>query len=261
MTTPPNPPDPSSQDPQNPYGAPPPPPQNPYGAPPPPPQQPPAYGQPSYGPPPPVTPYGQPGYPAYPQDQGQAQPSKAMAITAFVLSFFGCLVILPLVAIVLAIIVLRRGKDGRNHGKGLAIAAIIISIVTLVVSVVAVVALGLFVNGLTDPEDLTTGDCLTANGLSDDSADSVSTIHTVGCSEKHDGEVLATARLTAAQAKDFLDDPNLTVCSDALSAAGITTLPDGVTVTALSGPDPSAGDKVACVAYNDDGSELTGRLG
>ena len=55
-----------------------------------------------------------------------------MAITALILSILGCTCIGALVAIPLAIVVLVRGRDGRNHGKGLAIAALIISVLSLI---------------------------------------------------------------------------------------------------------------------------------
>jgi hypothetical protein len=254
MTTPQ---DPSSPEgPQGPQG-PPPPPQNPYGGPsgppPPPPYQPAYGGQPPYqqqpygAPPPGMPPYGQPQRP-------QEQAPKGMAVTALVLSFLGCTTVFAIVSIVLSIIVLRRGRDGRNHGKGLAIAAIVVSIVSMLIGW-ALGALAIFVGTLTNVEDLSTGDCITASGLSDSSAEAVTGIRTVSCDDAHDGEVATTATLTAEQADSFTTDPSVSVCSEVQGR-----LQEGQSFTGLTAPDPEAGDRVACVVYNSDGSQLTGPL-
>jgi preprotein translocase subunit Sss1 len=288
MSTPQDPADPAGEhtpqdpaDPQNPYGTPPQP-----GAPVPPaapvhgagPSQP-AYGQPPQQPYPQAQsqqPYSQPdepqqGYPQQPSQQpfpayagqpGGDEPSKALAITALVLSFFGCVVIGALIAIPMAIIVLLRGRDGRNHGKGLAIAAIILSVLTLAVPVVAVVAGVSYVNGLTDVNDLEEGDCLDADGLTDSASDTVTDIEKVSCSEDHDGEVLATDEVTAEQADDAASIDTTAVCAPAIEAAGKSAVvTDGIQVTALTVAEPEEGDTIACIAYNADGSELTSRLG
>jgi hypothetical protein len=184
-----------------------------------------------------------------------------MAITALILAFLGCTGILFLVSLVLAIVVLVRGKDGRNHGKGLAIAAIIVSVLSLLLGI-AIAALGIYGASLTSVDDLKTGQCITAKGLSDAESKEVSDIKTVGCSETHDGEILATTTLTADQADSFTDEASVSVCDEAITAAGKGDLiVDPVTVTALSVADPESGDKVACVAYNSDGSDLTAKLG
>lgn len=277
-------------EPQNPYGSPPPPPSGdqPGGIPPaapvygtepttPPPAEPSAPSAPSYGeappPPPPAQPaqpgYPQPGYgqPAYPVPQyGGPQPTdepgKGMAIAALVISFFGCVLIGALVAIPLAIVVLLRSRDGRNHGKGLAISAIVISLLTLALPVIGLVAGVSYLNGLTDVNDLKQGDCITASGLSDDSAKSVTDIKTVECSEPHDGEVLAVVTLTEDQATDYATTPVVEICGPAVEAAGKAgVLSDTVVYTALTVADPQGGDKAACVAYSTDGSDLDGTLG
>jgi hypothetical protein len=223
-------------------------PQNPYGAPPPPPPPPPGYPQQPYG------------YPAYGQQPQQQDAPKGMAITALILAFLGCTGILAVVSIVMSIVVLVRGKDGRNHGKGLAIGAICVSVVSLAIGGVAV-ALGVYLGSLTDVADLEAGDCITASGLADDGADTVTSIKTVSCSTSHDGEVLATAKLTAEQADQIMSSTS-SVCPDAIVAAGKAPLiTDELTFVPLTAPDPGAGDKVACVAYNSDGSSLSKKLG
>jgi hypothetical protein len=270
-------------DPQNPYGTPgpdstpPPPPPNPYGtgpteppaapapapdyasAPPPPP---PAYGQPqpAYGQPQQPA-YGQQPYPQYGAPQ-QQQPGKGMAIAALIISFFGCVFIGALVAIPLAIVVLVRSRGGQNHGKGLAISAIVISLVTLALPIILLVAGVSYVNSLTDVNDLKQGDCITADGLSDENAKSVTDIKTVSCSDDHDGEVLAVVDLTADQAQNYTTTPISEICGPAIDAAGKTDLiTESVIYTSLTVSDPEAGDQAACVAYNADGSQLTSKLG
>lgn len=297
MTTPQNP-----DGEQNPYGGPsgeqpPPPPQNPYGTPAgdqPPAygQQPPAYGQqpPAYGQPPageqppaqgqppaygqPPAPYGAPQQPGQPGQFSYGQPPaygapgstndapKGMAITALVLSFLGCTGILAIVSIIMSVVVLRRGKDGRNHGKGLAIAAIIISVISLVVGALIAVGVVAAVNSIVEVDDLETGQCVTADGLSDTTAKMVTDIQVVDCSDSHDGEVLTTTTLSAEQAQNFTTDPSISACADAITAAGKSDLiSDSVNFTALAEEQPEAGDRVACIAFNTDGSSMTGKLG
>ncbi len=193
---------------------------------------------------------------------GPAEPGKGMAITALVLSIFGCTCIGALVAIPLAIVVLVRSKGGQNHGKGLAIAALIISVVSLIAVAVGGYFLYDYGKDLKDVNDLKTGDCITAKGLSDENADSVTEIRTVGCSSKHDGEVLATSSVTADQAGDIeLIDPQA-ICLPLLEAAGKTgLLTEEINVTALTPGEPDTGDNIACVGYTVDGSDLTSKLG
>jgi hypothetical protein len=253
--------------PATPYGQPPAPEQPPaYGQQPAPAYQQPAYQQPAYQQPAYQQPayqqpaYAQPGYPQY--DAAPAEPGKGMAIAALVLAILGCTCITLLVAVPLAIIVLLRGRDGRNHGKGLAIAALVISALYVIGGVIGGAAVYNYAKDLKGPNDLKAGDCITAHGLNDTKADTIDTIKTVSCSDDHDGEVLATTTVTAELAKDFSQmDPD-TTCRQAIDAAGKTPLlTEDLAVTALTVTDPQEGDMIACVAYNADGSKLTGRLG
>ena len=88
---------------------------------------------------------------------GPAEPSKGMAITALILSILGCTCIGALVAIPLAIVVLVRSKDGRNHGKGLAIAAMIISVISLISVAIGGYFLYDYAKDLKDVDDLKAG--------------------------------------------------------------------------------------------------------
>ena len=162
----------------------------------------------------------------------------------------------------LAIVVLVKSRGGQNHGKGLAIAALIISVIYLIAWVVGGGALYNYAKDFKDVNDLKAGDCITAKGLTDTGSENVTEIRSVSCSDKHDGEVLATVKLTKDQADNYSTTPFAEFCDPAIAAAGKTDLiVDPVTYTALTVADPEAGDKAACIAYNSDGSKLTSKLG
>ena len=276
MTTPQNPGDGDTpqdpSDPQNPYGTPPPPPPPPST--PSDPAPPPPYGaQPTESAVPPAAPpYGQPaapGQPAYAAPgyspmPGPAEPSKGMAITALVLSILGCTCIGALVAIPLAIVVLVRGKDGRNHGKGLAIAALIISVLSLIGVAIGGYFVYDYAKDFKDVDSLTAGDCFTAKGLTDESQTGVTQIRSVGCSTKHDGQVLSTGSLTADEAASYGETSPVDICTPSVTEAGNVDLladPELVLIALTQDSSPASGDKLVCVIANADGSKLTSKLG
>jgi hypothetical protein len=233
------PPPPGSDDPTG-SGEPTPP--NPYGAP-----QPPPYGQPQA----PGQPPAGPGYPAYGQT-GPEQGGKGLAITALILAFIPCL---NIVGFVLALVVLI----GKKAGKGLAIAALVISLAWIAISLILVLAVGSLFG--TPIDDLKTGQCFTADGLTS-ADDGVSQIEVVGCGESHDGEVLATNTLDADEAEAYKDQSGGEACGPIIDAEVVAGLPEDVTVTALTqSEEPEDGDKLACVAYQVDGEKLTEKLG
>lgn len=232
--------------PQPPYGAPQQ--QNPYAQPAPPSQ--PQYGAPQYGAPAQPYAYGQ----QFPGGPGNDQPSKGMAIAALVLSFLACTVIAGIVSIVLAIIVLVRGKDGRNHGKGLAIGAIVVSVLVMIVTAVVVAAGVVFVEEQSI-DNLEVGECFNADDLADESADYVGIIDKVSCSDAHDAEVVSIGELTAAEADDFV---NAFDCSPYVDPA---VLSDHVVFGITEDTSPAAGDTVACIAISADGGKLQAPIG
>jgi putative regulator of septum formation len=90
----------------------------------------PSSGLPPYQPPP-AYPYGfqprQPPYPGGPHPDG-IPPSKTMAGWALGLCIFGCSAVTWIVGVVLAIVVLVESRrEGRDRGKGLAIAALVVA--------------------------------------------------------------------------------------------------------------------------------------
>lgn len=249
------------QTPQDPYGAPPPPPSygSPYGSPstPPPPQ----YGAPQ--PPPPTgapygaptgqphgAPYGQPG--AFPASGEQGPPSRTMAILALVLAFTCCLPI----GLVLGIIVLRRGKDGRDHGRGLAIAAIVVNALVVLASIALVVFAVVVGSQVRAIPDLEPGDCISGSGILTDDEE-VGTITEQECTEPHDAEVMGMVTLTdedvASDTDDFTSLCFETVAEDPERAA---VFDDGeVSLLALR-EGREVGDTVACLAFATDGEQL-----
>ena len=291
MTTPQNPGDGDTpqdpSDPQNPYGTPPPPPSDPGAPSTPPPSGPPTTpippapapgGDPSVPPaapamPPAAPPYGQPGAPVQPAYAapgyggpmpGPTEPSKGMAITALVLSILGCTCIGALVAIPLAIVVLVRGRDGRNHGKGFAIAALIISVVSLIGLAIGGYLLYDYAKEFKDVDSLKAGDCITAKGLTDESETGVTQIRSVGCSDRHDGEVLSTGSLTSEEADSYGETSPVDVCTPSVTEAGSADLladPELVVIALTQDSSPASGDKLVCVIANSDGSKLTSKLG
>lgn len=213
----------------------------------------PAYGAPGYGAPG----YGAPGYGT------QSEPGKGMAIAALVLAFIAC--ILPnIISAVLAIIVLRRSKDGRDHGKGLAIAALVIDVL-VILGWVGAIALGALSLSGESVDDLKTGQCLTGEGLNVDSNDPVSGIEVVACDSGHDGEVVATKELSSEEADgyDINDDTQVVeYCGSAISDDVAAAITEDIRIIGLtSSEEPSSGDQLACIAVGADGAELTEKLG
>jgi hypothetical protein len=181
-----------------------------------------------------------------------------MAITALVLSLLCCFPI----GLILAIVVLVRSRDGRNHGRGLAIGAI-------VASLVSVAALSAAVYGLTQVdwdellpvEQLKTGECLNASNLTDDSEDFVEDIEEVTCDGPHDAEVLVTKDLTQDDARDY-DPASSTLCTDLITEGGLAEKigPEIGYFGLTTDSAPNAGDKLVCIAYMLDGTKLDAPL-
>lgn len=261
---------PSPQAPQTPPQTPPPgAPADPYAAPP-------AYGQPQpggYGQPG-EAPYGQPGgfggpgapgAPAGPGGYGESYggptelaPSKGMAITALVFSFLICIPILPIIAIVLAIVVLVRGRDGRNHGKGLAIGALVVAPLVLIGGTLAVIGIYVVAKDVTTVNDVQALECVDGVKGNGD----VGVLRTVDCSDPHDAQVLGTVVLTAADASRLNSSAAGGVdalCSRAVTDTAILSYLQDDSLEALGITDdtkPAEGDSLACIVHRADGKKL-----
>jgi hypothetical protein len=223
--------------------------------------------------PPAAPPYGQPGQPGVPAYAGSGyagpmpgptEPGKGMAITALIASLLGCTCIGILVAVPLAIIVLVRSRGGQNYGKGLAIAALVISAISAIGLGVGGYQLYDYAKDFKSVDDLSAGTCITARGLTDETASGVTEIRSVDCTAKHDGEVLSTSKLTADEASAYGSTSPAAVCTPSVTAAGSADLlanPDLVIIALTQDSKPSSGDKLVCVIANADGSKLTSKLG
>ena len=115
-----------------------------------------------------------------------------------------------------------------------------------------------------DVESLNAGDCFTAEGLTDESETGVTQIRSVGCSDKHDGEVLSTGTLTADEAASYGETSPVAICTPSVTEAGSVDLladPELVLIALTQDSSPASGDKLVCVIANADGSKLTSKLG
>ncbi|GAA4678586.1 DUF4190 domain-containing protein [Nocardioides nanhaiensis] len=227
--------------PQNPYqtGSQPPFGQNPYA---------PGPGQNPYAPGPGQNPYGQAPFGQAPAPQG----GKGLAVAALVLAFLP-LCLTQVAAFIMGIVVLTS----RRAGRGLAIAAIVVSLVMVgVLLVLGLAGIGSLVGAAV--ADLKRGECIDADGLTDDKSDSVSVIQVVSCDEPHDGEVLAAGELSAEAAQFYGDPTRGDFCEPYVTLSVLESLPANMTMTSLTeSPDPARGDAFVCIAHRSDGSQLT----
>lgn len=156
-------------------------------------QQPPVPDEPVASQPPPTPPPG-PVAPPYPYGQPPLQaPARTQAIWAMVLAIIPCL-LTWIAAVVLAIIALSRRKDGQDHGRGFAIAALVIVGAWLVIGVVVAIIVGVFSGverdsegsvssgGRVDVTDVKVGDCIVDDDIEGETS---YTVTLVPCSESH----------------------------------------------------------------------------
>ena len=229
-----------SAPPPSPYTPPPTPPTNPYGAPQFNPSSVPGYGGgPQYG--------GAPGYPGAPAK------TDGMSIGALVASILGfCTCIGFVVGIVLGIIGLRRTKDGRAGGRGLAISAIVIGAIGLALYIVGGIIIAVVgINQIVTPSNAKPGQCVNLSK----SGDTV-TMTKKSCTDSHDAEIIATAKLNSTNL-DAARRPGF--CGSLLSPADRVALSSqsGLTVNLVTeNPDNmKVGDHVVC--YAEGSSKLT----
>lgn len=131
--------------------------------------------------------------------QAGPTPSKAMATWSLVLAAIPA-PILWAVSIGLGIAVLRRSRDGRNHGKGLVIAAFVVVAVWIVilVTVVAVNVAGTAerdaTGSVTTRGDIPVSEIRTGDCMENDIAEEVEmmTMELIPCEEPHYFEAYAT---------------------------------------------------------------------
>ena len=158
----------------------------------------------------PSEPYPHSGLPHHPHHNPhqtplpQPPPSQKLAIWSLVLAVIP-LPVLLIASAVLAIIVISRSKDGRQHGKTMAVTALVLVglwVVAIAVAVTLVVAEGadrdsagrVTDGGRVSFADLRSGDCL---GLQETEVVQYS-VPVVPCGDPHESEVFAKFALSGA---------------------------------------------------------------
>jgi hypothetical protein len=157
-------------------------------------------------------------YAAADPNRYEIPPSKAMSGWALGLAIVPCLFpVATLVSIGLAIAVLVKSRDGRNHGKGRAIAALIIATLWII-GVIVAVAVGAFADlqrdaerddagNVTEPSTVSVlkirvGDCFDHPELAGlelggaDAAEETMTVEAIPCADPHDFEAYHAYDLT-----------------------------------------------------------------
>ena len=129
-------------------------------------------------------PYQQP----YGQQYGEPYPTppkttSGWAIAALVFGIIGGV----LLSVIFGIVALNKTKDGRQGGRGMAIAGLVLSGLWVIGGVVLVVALLFISKDHVIATDLKVGDCITDVPTST----RITTIPTIDCKESHGGEVYA----------------------------------------------------------------------
>lgn len=158
---------------------------------------------------PPVVPSPEPApyaYPAYPRSSHEERPTRPPSTTLATWALVLAVIPIPLgnlVAIGQAVTVLLRCRDGQNHGKGQAIAALVIAPLWLVFALAAIVlnfsaaadrdpAGNITQAGTVSVTALEVGDCITNDILKEGLS---RTVEVGPCSELHVAEVYADFKL------------------------------------------------------------------
>lgn len=214
----------------------------PGGFPPPPPAQPGGYG----APPPPGS-FG--GYGA-PAPFGNELPPKTdgVSIASLVTALLCCT---GPVAVVLGIVGIRRTKGGQRKGRGLAVAGLVIGVLATIGLIGGGIAIAVFAKSAISLDEAQAGQCFNTN---DDNPDAIVLLEK-DCTEKHDGEIIATTEVTADNL-DAAKDQSGSICAslvaddelqqlDAvrprLDFKAITETPDDINV----------GDHIVCYVTSD----------
>ncbi|ANH38820.1 hypothetical protein I601_2402 [Nocardioides dokdonensis FR1436] len=213
-------------------------------------------------PPPPQNPYGQ-AFPGAGDPRQEGPPSKAMAVASLVLSFLFCVPFVAAIAsIVLGVIVLGRSRNGRDHGRGLAIAGIVISTLVLLATIAVVVLIVVFASQVQSVDDLEEGQCVNFSGVDDSSStETFSAITLAECTESHDAEVVGVYELTEDLLAQHPDRDYTEICTPAFLASSGSDRDDLDATFATDVADPDPGDQVACFFERTDGEKLTAPLG
>jgi hypothetical protein len=136
---------------------------------------------------------GYPPYGAVPGPYPDPRSYDGFALAGFIFSLLG-----GLLGIVFGIMGIRRTRDGRARGRGLAIAAVVIGCAWAILYVIG--AIGTFRTLVAGPtSSYTAGDCVkVSTGAGQELESEVApTLPKVACDEPHNGEVIAAKDLPA----------------------------------------------------------------
>ncbi|BBX61371.1 hypothetical protein MSAS_05450 [Mycobacterium saskatchewanense] len=221
-----------------------------------PPPQPPAGG---YPPPPsyPSPPYQGGGYPPPPSYQSPYPPpyyvppapqpptTSGFAVASLVFGLLGGV----LFSVIFGIIALGRTKPGRQRGRGMAIAGLVLSAVWVAAIAAAVVVAVLSPTDTVSARNVKAGDCL----ADIPTGNRVKFVNTIGCEHPHLGEVVAVLTMPDGQFPDesvFGDYDQR--CRDSLASYSSTAVQDPSVDLAVMPPSRDSwrqGDRdIACIA-------------
>jgi hypothetical protein len=210
------------------------------------------------GPPPGYNPYpyGQYGQqPAVPYPPYRVYPPKpktnGFAIASLILGIIGAV----LLSVIFGIIALNQTKGGRQGGRGMAIAGLIISAAWVFVIAAIIIAAIVFDDGSVQATDIKTGDCIAETPA--DGAN-VRRLPKVSCDEPHEGEVYAMIRVSGSTfpGQAALQNEYEQRCMSALEAYAPDAANDPGTSSFLLYPSQQTWDRgdreVACLAITRD---------
>lgn len=219
--------------------------------------------QPGYAYPPPPPGY----YPIPPQET--PQPSNTLAVIALICAVLPCGVTW-IAAIVLAIIVLVRAKKGTVRGRGMAIAALLISVVWLIAAAIGTVLLFNEVTkydaardaneGTISTDMIRSGDCFSELPEGEE----ISTVEIIPCAKEHHGEVFAVFSISPEEgaSQDDIYDLAQEGCASRFEDFVGTSIRETELEYSLIAPDKDAvdfDDDVSCYLYQP-GKVSTGSL-
>jgi len=165
-----------------------------------------------------------------------------------------------LISVITGIVALGKTKDGRQSGRGMAIAGLVLSGVWIVVIGIAIALVALSDTDIVTADRLQVGTCLTA--IPQDGA-RVVTVDTVTCDKPHRGEVFGAINLPDGEFPgQSAIEKYQERCAPALTAYAPDAAADHTIGLYVLYPTPETwktGDReVTCIATSE--TELTGSL-
>ena len=208
-------------------------------------------GQPPYYQQPYQPPYGQHWQQPLPPPYAPPRKTNGFAIASLIFGIVGGI----LLSVILGIIALRQTKDGRQGGRGMAIAGLALSGAWTFFIAVAIVLVAVYADGSVRATDVKLGDCIetTPSNLS-----TVKRLPKVSCDKPHEGEVYALLPVSAASfpGQSTLRDEYEKKCLSALESYSSKASEDPVYQIFVLYPTQETWDqgdrRVACITITQD---------